>query len=205
MVVTNARSLSNYFLLSGNNFQYLLGLLAYLPAYPASLTLDDFYHRQPNRPPEGRSALSALLAIEPLRWAFWILATLALLWVLSNLRRRQRLIPVLAPNTNSTVQFVHTIAQLYYNKADHANIGRKISAYFTDHLRARAYLPAQIAPQDWPGILHHKTSLDATEAEEMARLMLQAQEDPGRFSEQDLWNLHQLARKAMQPNNTRST
>ncbi|MCU0396045.1 MAG: hypothetical protein MUF29_09045 [Chitinophagaceae bacterium] len=205
IVVTNARSFSNYFLLSGNNFQYLLGLLAYLPAYPASITLDDFYHRHTNRPPEGRSVLSALLAIEALRWAFWILVVLALLWVGSNLRRRQRLIPVQAPNTNSTVQFVHTIAQLYYNKADHANIGRKITAYFTDHLRNRAYLPAQIAPQDWPGILQHKTALDIHEADTMARLMLRAQEEPGRFSEQDLWSLHLLARKAMQLNNTHST
>lgn len=197
IVATNARSFSNYFLLSNNNLHYLLGLYAYLPSYPSRIVWDDFYCRNLYRQPEDYSILSALLSIPALRWAFWILVVAGMLWVLSNLRRKQKMIPVLAPNTNSTVSFVQTIAQLYYNKGDHANIARKIMAHLSDQLRSRFYLPAYLSQTDWQQVLEHKALLSKEEAGQLAALMQKAQE-PGSdvFSEQDLLQMQWLAHKA---------
>jgi hypothetical protein len=197
IVATNARSFSNYFLLNHNNLHYLLGLYAYLPAYPSRIVWDDFYSRNLYRQPEDYSILSALLSIPALRWAFWILVVAGLLWVLSNLRRKQKMIPVLAPNTNSTVSFVQTIAQLYYNKADHANIARKITAHLSDQLRSRYYLPPNLSQTDWQIVLEHKALLNKEEAEQLAALMQKAQEPEWQsFTEQDLLQMHWLAHKA---------
>lgn len=197
IVATNARSFSNYFLLNHNNLHYLLGLYAYLPAYPSRIVWDDFYSRNLYRQPEDYSILSALLSIPALRWAFWILVVAGILWVLSNLRRKQKMIPVLAPNTNSTVSFVQTIAQLYYNKADHANITRKITAHLSDQLRSRYYLPPNLSQTDWQIVLEHKALLNKEEADQLAALMQKAQEPEWQsFTEQDLLQMHWLAHKA---------
>jgi hypothetical protein len=197
IVATNARSFSNYFLLSQNNLYYLLGLYGYLPAYPSRIVWDDFYNRNLYRQPEGYSILSALLSIPALRWAFWILMVAGLLWVLSNLRRKQKMIPVLAPNTNTTVSFVQTIAQLYYNKADHANIARKITTHLSDQLRSRYYLPPSLSQTDWQIVLEQKALLNKEEADQLAMLMQKAQEQEWRdFTEKDLLQMHWLAHKA---------
>jgi hypothetical protein len=197
LLATNARSFSNYFLLSQQNLQYLLGLYAYLPAEPSRVFWDDFYCRNLYRQPEDYSILSSLLSIPALRWAFWILLVAGLLWVLSNLRRKQKMIAVLAPNTNSTVSFVQTIAQLYYNKADHANIARKITAHLSDQLRSRYYLPPQLSQTDWENLLQHKALLNQEEAAQLAALMQKAQEtDFYTFTDQDLLHMHWLAHKA---------
>ncbi len=188
-VITNARAFSNYFLLSSNNYQYLLSTFAYLPAYPASITWDEFYVSRVGRQPEGHSIFSALLSIPALRWSFWILAGLALLWLLSNLRRKQKMIPVIQPNTNTTVSFIQTIAQLYYSKKDHANIGRKMAAYFIEHLRSRYYMPAMPLSDNWAAMLSHKTGLSVSEAYNMTALMKKAQAGDN-FTEADLLELH---------------
>jgi len=189
IIATNARAFGNYFLLTANNYQYLQQLLSYFPSDPSHLTWDAFYQRNTARPPEDYSVFDALLSIPPLRWSFWILMALALIWVLSNLRRKQKMIPVLQPNTNTTVSFIQTIAQLYFNKQDHANIGRKMTAHFLDYLRNNFYMPPNMASAEWAAVLSQKTGLASEEANEAVRLMRKAQNAED-FSDADLLRLH---------------
>lgn len=197
LVSTNARSFSNYFLLHQQNSQYIQQLLAYVPAHPASITWDHFYSLLPYRQPEGQSILSVLLDNPALKWAFYLALWLAALWVLGNLRRKQKMIPVLSPNTNSTVSFVQTIAQLYFNKSDHALMARKMTAHFLDHLRTHYYLPTQIAGTDWPGLLQHKTGIQLAQARHLHQLMQKAQNDNSQFSATELLHMHWLIKEAM--------
>lgn len=189
IIVTNARALGNYFLLTGSNYHYLEEILSYLPNDPARLTWDAFYQRNTARPPEDYSLLDALLAIPALRWSFWILIVLAALWVFSNLRRKQKMIPVLQPNTNTTVSFIQTIAQLYFNKQDHANIGRKMSAHFLDLLRNKYYMPRNITSAEWASVLSQKTGLAEEDAKDVVILMRKAQMNES-FSDADLLQLY---------------
>jgi hypothetical protein len=168
---TNARALSNYFLLSKNNQHVALALLSWLPAYPNAVVWDDFYRRNQFRRPENSSIFSAIFAVEPLRWAFWILITAALLWVASNMRRRQKMIPVIKPNQNTTVEFTQTIARLYFNNKDNRNIARKMVAYFNDHLRTRYYMPERALQQELAATLTAKTGMPAADSEQLASMM----------------------------------
>jgi hypothetical protein len=174
IMATNARAFSNYFLLNRENYKYWLAILSYTPRAPNLMYWDDFYHRNVNRQPENYSLLGALLSVPPLRWSFWILLALGAVWVLSNLRRRQKLIPVLTPNVNSSVSFVETIAQLYFNKQDHSNLARKITTHFTDHLRNSYYLPPITQSDQWTTILHQKAGMPLDHARETSYLMEKA-------------------------------
>jgi hypothetical protein len=191
ILAANASLASNYFLSQKSNYQLLQALMSYFPAEPAAVTKDAFYYKYPYRQPEDYSVFQALLAIQPLRWAFWILVCLGMLWVLSNLRRQQKMIPVLAPNVNSTVNFIQTIAQLYYNKQDHASIARKIAAHFTDHLRRNYYIQPLTDSRDWPEVLSRKTGMPLPDAHRTTELMQKAQAGEA-FSATEVMELHSL-------------
>lgn len=196
IIATNARALSNYFLLSSENHGYLKALFSFLPEYPNAIYWDGFFAKNINRQPEDFSVFQALMAIPPLRWSFWILIALAAIWVLSNLRRKQKMIPVLAPNTNTTVSFIQTIAQLYFNKQDHANVGRKLANHFTDYLRSNYYMPPLTMQAEWAYILHQKTGMTMEDAAETTRLIRKAQQSND-FTASDLMQLHGLITDVM--------
>lgn len=191
IVAANASLVSNYFLSQKSNYQLLQALMSYFPAEPSAVTRDAFYYKYPYRQPEDYSVFQALLAIPPLRWAFWILVCMGILWVLSNLRRQQKMIPVLSPNVNSTVTFIQTIAQLYFNKQDHGNIARKITTHFTDHLRRNYYIQPLTDSRDWPVVLSRKTGMPLPEAQRTTELMQKAQAGAS-FSAAELLELHSL-------------
>lgn len=171
IVVTNAAAFSNYFLLTGNNTKYALGLLAYTQPLPYYVTWDDFYRRHSNRSGENDSMLSALLAIPAMRWAFWIMMALCLIWVITHLARNQRMIPLIEPNRNSTVEFTQTIAQLYFNKRDNRNIALKMIQYFFDHIRNKFYLPPVQLNETFAKLLAGKTNKQVAQVNALLALI----------------------------------
>ena len=201
LLATNAATFSNYFLLTNRNSDYLWNIASYLPSNPSEVYFDRFAQQNLYRQPDGSSLFSVLLRIPALKWAFGLLLFAGLLYVISNLRRKQRKIPVLPVNQNSTVAFVKTIANLYFNKRDNANISRKISQYYMERMRNRYYLPANIHPADLPEIIHLKTGMDLDELREMNYLMQLA----GRYeplTDSQLIRLHELVRKNLDTGKT---
>lgn len=169
LVMTNCEGLGNYFLLTRDNNRYALGALSYLPTSPAQVYWDDFYFSHTVRPPEEsrNSILHVIFSIPYLFWAFWILILLLALWVITNFFRKQRLLPVRKPNTNSSMEFTKTIARLYFNKKDNRNIALKMIAYFQDHLRGKYYMNFTGFNEEFGRILAAKTGLDPARAEQL--------------------------------------
>lgn len=60
--------------------------------------------------------------------------------MLFNARRKQRPIPIIDPPTNSTLEFTHTISNLYLLNEDHKNLVQKKIQYFLEKVRTRYYL-----------------------------------------------------------------
>jgi hypothetical protein len=159
VIMTNAQACTNYFLLTKNNIEYALGAFSYLPIKSSNIYWDDFYRKNSTRSPQSKSVFSALLSILPLRFSFFILLAMAALWIITNLFRKQKIIPVLQPSTNSSREFTQTIARLYYNKKDNRNIALKIIAYLQDHLRNKYYINYTGINEDFANILAAKTGL----------------------------------------------
>jgi hypothetical protein len=52
-----------------------------------------------------------------------------------NAKRKQRVVPIIKPLTNTTVDFTKTIGNLYFQEGDHQNIIDKKIIYFLEKIR----------------------------------------------------------------------
>jgi hypothetical protein len=171
ILISNAEAFSNYFLLTGHNYLYALGILSYLPEYIEKVYYDEFYRRNTSRQPEDRSIFDAILSQPALRWAFWLLIAMIGLAVFTNLFRKQRIIPVKVPNNNTTVAFTETIARLYYHQKDNTNIAQKMIRHFLEHIRSVYYLPHQKLDKEFAAMLAGKTNQPVPKTERLVQRM----------------------------------
>ncbi|ARS35500.1 DUF4350 domain-containing protein [Pontibacter actiniarum] len=126
---------SNYQLLTLNQSGYAATALSYLPVQPV---LWDEYQNQGR--PEDQSVFRVLMRHEPLTWAYYLALLTLALFLLFQSKRTQRVIPVLEPLRNTTLDFVQAISSLYFNQGSHKNIAEKKIAYFLEHLRLNYHI-----------------------------------------------------------------
>lgn len=133
---------TNYHLLDEDAVAYASSVFSHLPEgdiYWDEKTKD--YHF--NFPEGGRnqqfmqSPLSYILSQQSLRWAWYLMLGLVLLFVLFRAKRKQRIIPIRAANTNTSLEFIQTIGRLYHQQQDHKNLTEKMMYLFKDFVRRR--------------------------------------------------------------------
>jgi hypothetical protein len=177
IILANATSLSNYFLLTKNNYQYLQAIAAYLPPAPNTITWDNYYHKKTSNGNGGNnSSFSELLKHPPLKWAFWLVLLGALLLMLTGLVRSQRKIPIIKPNTNSSVDFSNTIARLYLNKKENKNIAHKMINHFMEKVKAKYYINSNMLNQDFAETLAAKTGVTIAKTQVLINTINQIQQ-----------------------------
>ena len=164
--------LGNYFLLRNNNFEYFKRITALFPANPQYIYWDNYYNSN-NFRPEGKSngSLSAIMKYPPLRKAFWVALATILLFVLFNGKRRQRIIPDIPKNKNSSVQFAEAIAGLYLDKKDNNSIAHKMVVYFHDWVRSRFMLITNNSSPDYINKLAQKAGKTEEETVSLYKLI----------------------------------
>jgi len=78
-----------------------------------------------NRTFNTESELSYILSQPALRWAWYISLGLALLYLIFRAKRQQRIIPVTEKNRNTSLEFVGTIGQLYFQQENHQKLAKQ--------------------------------------------------------------------------------
>jgi hypothetical protein len=130
-------ALTNFFLLHKDNKQYYDEVFSYLPANTEKLLWDDYFRYNEKGSRRNFSALSFLVKFEAFRWALGLVLLLfALLFILGS-KRRQRVIPAMAPLRNSSLDFVKTVGRLYFQRRDNKNLARKLAAHFLEQVRGK--------------------------------------------------------------------
>lgn len=86
---------------------------------------------------ESSTAMRYFWSQPSLKAAFWVAFIGLILFIIMMGRRRQRIIPVIPPPSNSTLEFVNTVGRLYYQHGDHRDLAAKKILYFLEHLRQR--------------------------------------------------------------------
>jgi len=154
-VHTDPFAFTNYFLLYGDNVDYYEKVISLIRPDVKRVVWDEYYLlKKENRSQANRNNqeskqgwLSTLMNVQNANGdksfgaAFVVLAALLLLYVLLNMRRKQRYIPLLKKTSNDSLDFVKTIGRLYFDKADHKNLCRKMATFFLDHVRSKYKLP----------------------------------------------------------------
>jgi hypothetical protein len=139
----NPIAFTNYYMLKGKQ-QYALESLSYLNDGP--IYFDDYGK-------SGRkvvtSPLRFVLSQPSLKWAYFLALAAVLLYMVFGSKRRQRIIPVVTPLENSTVEFTRTIGSLYFQSGDHTGILTKQINYFLENIRSHYYLSTQELNNDF--------------------------------------------------------
>jgi hypothetical protein len=159
---------TNYFVLPPHQRQFALAALSYLPnGHPVWW---DEYQKQ-GRVGE-QSVLRVLLAHESLRVAYYLLWITAVLFIIVEARRRQRIIPVINPLPNTTLLFTRTVAGLYQQGRNHQRMAEKKVALFLDYLRTRFQEPTpDLGDEAFRERLSQKAGLPRPRVEELVRLI----------------------------------
>ena len=83
------------------------------------------------------------------RWALLLSIFVAAVYLLFQLKRRQRVIDIVEPLKNDSVSFVETVGRLYYNKGNHANLAEKMTQQFMEWVRMHYYLNTNLLSEEF--------------------------------------------------------
>jgi hypothetical protein len=126
---------TNYNLLKDDRYQYLEGILSYLPKDDVYFDSYTKIHTAYDGDVEPKSDLGWFLNQTSFKWAWYTALIFTLLFIIFNAKRRQRIIKIIKPLQNTTVFFVKTISNLYFETQDHKNLIHKKITYFLEHIR----------------------------------------------------------------------
>lgn len=126
---------SNIYLLHDNHPEFVEVMLSYLPKQDIQWTA--FY--QIGRLEIG-TPLRFILTSEPLRWAYYITILSLILFMIFEAKRKQRIIPIIKPLQNTTLEFVGAIGNLYYQNNEHKSIAEKKINFLLEHIRTKYWM-----------------------------------------------------------------
>ena len=155
---TTPIAFTNLHLLRPEGRAYAEAILAYLPEgtvyWDAASHISEAVARRRNRNKSSfarelpeEHPLSYLLRHLSLAWAWYLILGLAFLYLLFRAKRRQRIIPVLHKNENSSYEFISTIAHLHFKEKNYQSISIQSMKLFLAQLRERYGLVVLLHPE----------------------------------------------------------
>lgn len=131
---------SNYSLLSTPDLsEYASQVLSYLPNNEPVI----WFVKGQMKSGKATTALSVIFRYPSLRALWQTFLYGMILFIFFRAKRRQRVIPIIKPLHNTTVEFAKTIGNLYYQEGDVGNIVQKKILYFLDRVRNRYYIDTE--------------------------------------------------------------
>jgi hypothetical protein len=157
---------TNYNMLFQNNAEYISGALSYLPK--GKIIWDEYYKVGRG---EEETPLRFILSRTALAWAYGITIVSLFCYILFEAKRRQRIIPIVAPPQNATLEFVDTIGRLYYQYGDHKNLAHKKITYFLESVRSRFYLKTNLLDEEFVEKLSEKSNVEKEQVKMLISLI----------------------------------
>jgi hypothetical protein len=112
-----------------------------------------------------------------------------LLFIFFYGRRKQRIIPVISPFTNTTLEFVETVGNLYYQQKDYKNIAEKKISYFLDYLRNKYSVKTSTFDEETIRKISEKSSSSVAKLNSLFKNIEQIKRSL-KISEEDLININ---------------
>ena len=160
---------SNYFMLFKNNDHYTATALSYLPKNVKTIYWDEYYKSGPEY---SGNVMSYFLTRLYLKWAWWIAVFTILIYLLFESKRRQRVIPESDFKRNTSLDFVKTVGEVYFNKRDNKNISEKKITYFLEFIRSHLYLPTQTLNAEFIRALAVKSEIPEDKVKKLIDLII---------------------------------
>ncbi len=175
---------TNYYLLSdqsnysADSFSYLENQLLFWDDYKKS----------------GRKVITSpmrfVLNQPALKWSYYLVLFGLLLFVIFKAKREQRIIPVIKPLENSSVEFAKTVGSLYHQNKDYTKLNGKKINFFLNYLRNRYYINTTVLDEKLVTQLAAKAGKNIEETKSLIDFILGLKNKPI-HTEQDTLKLAQ--------------
>ena len=113
-----------------------------------------------------------------------------------NAKRKQRIIPIIKPLANTTVDFTKTIGNLYFQEGNHDTIMEKKIIYFLEKIRHDYLIDTQILDEEFIKKVNQKTGKERQLIEKVV-LLIKRQRKTFKSSEADLVELNRVIEKIL--------
>ncbi|SHI44858.1 hypothetical protein SAMN04487911_10298 [Arenibacter nanhaiticus] len=180
---TTPQAFTNYYMLRGNK-DYVSYSLSYLKNNPIYW---DNYKKAGRKTID--SPLRFVLSKPELKWGYYTSIMGILLFVLFKAKREQRIIPVIKPLANSSIEFAKTIGSLYFEHKDYSDLIAKKINYFLAYLRTHYYINTDDLSDKTVKELSAKSGISLVETKEIVEFLRHIKLKT-RHSEEDLIALH---------------
>ena len=178
-------SLSNYFLLQNGNIDYLSAIWQSLPS-----DIDHVYWDDYGRHSSQDNSVNALFQHPATRWAIWLSIFTFAVYIVFQMKRRQRIIPVIPPLRNDSVSFVETVGRLYYNKGDNHNLAEKMVQQFLEWVRGKYYINTNLLNDDFTRQLAIKSGQPEVVVSELANMIHEVRLRDAKIDDPYLYQLY---------------
>lgn len=163
---------SNYFLLNKDNAEFYSNVLSLVRPGIKKVIWDEYYLNKKGENNQKEKGWMTVLMQYPAFRAALITAIITLFFfVLFEMRRKQRIIPVIRKPANDSLDFVKTIGRLYYEKGDHRNLCKKMAAYFSEYVRNKYKIPTAKMDTEFARNLHFKSGVPEAEIQSIANFI----------------------------------
>lgn len=177
---------SNYYVLNDTTFPIAMQSLQYLKGKHI-YWYDEYYDAE-----QSRSVIRFILSKSALRWAWFLVLILLLIYIVFQSRREQRAIPIQLPEPNRSVDFAKTIGSLYYENGSPGNMVQKKIDYFLFGIRQRYRLDTEdVLDPKFIRAIQQRTGINEIELKEFFGQVARVQ-GKEQFSEEDLKYINKI-------------
>ncbi|MCT3815524.1 hypothetical protein CMT92_05030 [Elizabethkingia anophelis] len=181
--------LTNYYLLQKGNEKYVEEMFSYLPKDRDTLWFMEEQNLQ------SISPLRFILRNPPLRYAWYIFLVGFLVFIIFHAKRKQRVIPIIKPLENTSVEFVRSIGNLYLNEGDAKDMMQKKVTYFLNKVRTDLLIDTSVIDDVFVNRLQLKTGKPKELIEQAVILMQRSNNPSSKITELDLIKLNEILDK----------
>ena len=177
--------LTNYYLLKPGNSKYVQDVFSYLQDKETLWFVD-------GNTKVSRFFMRVVLSNPALKYAWWIFLGGLVLFIFFNAKRKQRIVPVMEPLRNTSVDFVKSIGNLYLQEGDFHDMMAKKSQYFLNKVRMDLLIDTQNLDVEFAKKLQLKTGKNIEMIEEAITLIRKAQDPYASVMKEDLARMNKL-------------
>jgi len=177
--------ITNYYLLKKGNDEYAKAVFSYLPDRETIWFSN-------STEVVSDSVLRFILSKPALKYAWWLFLGGVLLFMIFNAKRKQRIVPIIVPLKNTSVEFVKSIGNLYLQEGDFHDMMQKKAQYFLHRVRLELLLDTQELNEDFERKLQLKTGVEIKIIQEAIELIKKGMDPYSSVMKEDLIRLNEI-------------
>lgn len=177
---TNPIVFTNFFMIRDEGKAYFDGIMAHMADdniyydVAARTPIVDFKNpqrRRQNAPNFGQEGpLTYILSQRSLAIAWYLLFSMGIFFLVFRSKRKQRIIPIVDKNENTSLIFIQNISNLYFQQGNNKQLSLQKFTYFQDFIRTKYGLNLKKDADHFAERLAQKSGIDITKINEILTL-----------------------------------